>query len=160
MSEQDNYRFQVNLSGMIQILSDHLYSNPKVYIRELMQNAIDAITARKAQDPGYEEQILVQVTGTGTEATLMIEDNGIGLTEADIHEFLAMIGQSSKRGEGLEPLQESGFIGRFGIGLLSCFTVSNEIVMITRSAKGDPPSNGEASPMAPTRSVSWIWICR
>lgn len=146
MSEQDNYRFQVNLSGMIQILSDHLYSNPKVYIRELMQNAIDAITARKAQDPGYEEHILVQVTGMGSEATLMIEDNGIGLTEADIHEFLAMIGQSSKRGDGLEPLQDSGFIGRFGIGLLSCFTVSNEIVMITRSAKGGPALEWRGKP--------------
>ena len=41
-----DYRFQVNLGGMIEILSDHLYSSPDVYIRELLQNGVDAITAR------------------------------------------------------------------------------------------------------------------
>ena len=39
-----DYRFKVNLSGMIEILSDHLYSSPDVYIRELLQNAVDAIS--------------------------------------------------------------------------------------------------------------------
>ena len=41
-----DYRFQVNLGGMIEILSDHLYSSPDVYIRELLQNGVDAITGR------------------------------------------------------------------------------------------------------------------
>lgn len=48
---QDTYRFQVNLSGMINILSNHLYSSPKVFLRELLQNGIDAITARQAYSP-------------------------------------------------------------------------------------------------------------
>ena len=39
----DEYRFQVNLGGMIEILSDHLYSSPDVYVRELLQNGVDAI---------------------------------------------------------------------------------------------------------------------
>lgn len=49
MSESDTYRFQVNLSGMINILSNHLYSNPKVFLREVLQNAVDAVTARSQQ---------------------------------------------------------------------------------------------------------------
>ena len=45
MSEEN--RFKVNLRGMIDILSNHLYSSPDVFIRELLQNGTDAISARK-----------------------------------------------------------------------------------------------------------------
>ena len=43
----EDFRFKVNLGGMIEILSDHLYSSPDVYIRELLQNGADAITGKK-----------------------------------------------------------------------------------------------------------------
>ena len=43
----EDFRFKVNLGGMIEILSDHLYSSPDVYIRELLQNGADAITGRR-----------------------------------------------------------------------------------------------------------------
>lgn len=142
----DTYRFQVNLSGMINILSNHLYSSPKVFLRELLQNGIDAITARQAYSPiGYEGKIHVEVSGSSTGATLLVEDNGIGLNEAEIHEFLAMIGQSSKRGEDFLSTNTS-FIGRFGIGLLSCFMVSDDIVMVTQSAKGGPALEWRGKP--------------
>ncbi|WP_145146457.1 HSP90 family protein [Paenibacillus xylanexedens] len=146
MTASNEYRFQVNLSGMIQILSNHLYSSPKVFLRELMQNATDAITARTEAEPGYQGEVRVELTGTGEQLTMMVEDNGIGLTEADIHEFLAMIGQSSKRGQQALLDGETSFIGRFGIGLLSCFMVSHEIVMLTQSAKGGPSMEWRGKP--------------
>ncbi|MFC9707075.1 HSP90 family protein [Paenibacillus sp. NPDC056933] len=146
MTASNEYRFQVNLSGMIQILSNHLYSSPKVFLRELMQNATDAITARSEADPGFQGEVRVELTGTGEHRTMMVEDNGIGLTEADIHEFLAMIGQSSKRGQQALLDGETSFIGRFGIGLLSCFMVSHEIVMLTQSAKGGPSMEWRGKP--------------
>lgn len=145
MKQQDNYRFQVNLSGMINILSNHLYSSPKVFLRELLQNAVDAVTARKEMEHHYEGRIHIELAGTGSGATLMMEDNGIGLTEEDVHQFLAMIGQSSKRGKDLM-MEETSFIGRFGIGLLSCFMVSDEIVMLTQSAKGGPSLEWKGKP--------------
>ncbi|SEB07851.1 molecular chaperone HtpG [Paenibacillus sp. ov031] len=146
MTASNEYRFQVNLSGMIQILSNHLYSSPKVFLRELMQNATDAITARTEAEPGFQGEVRVELTGTGEQLTMMVEDNGIGLTEADIHEFLAMIGQSSKRGQQALLDGETSFIGRFGIGLLSCFMVSHEIVMLTQSAKGGPSMEWRGKP--------------
>lgn len=146
MSTPNEYRFQVNLSGMIQILSNHLYSSPKVFLRELMQNATDAITARKEVEPGYQGEARIELTGTGDQLTMMVEDNGVGLTEADIHEFLAMIGQSSKRGQQELLDGETSFIGRFGIGLLSCFMVSHEIVMLTQSVKGGPSMEWRGKP--------------
>lgn len=45
-------RFPVDLGGLVELLSTHLYSTPAVYVRELLQNAVDAIAARRALDPG------------------------------------------------------------------------------------------------------------
>ncbi len=130
------FRFQVNLSGMITLLSDHLYSSPRVFVRELLQNGVDAIHAREmiqSDHAGHVNFELIQPED-GSVPTLMVEDDGIGLTRADIHQFLAMIGQTSKQGDGV--VQSDDFIGRFGIGLLSCFVVSEEIVLITRAVNG------------------------
>ncbi len=129
----ESHRFKVNLGGMIDLLSNHLYSSPKVYIRELLQNATDAIRAKINQNPNHQGNIFVEVIETKDEFTIMAEDNGVGLTEEEIHRFLAIIGESSKRNELGEAKQD--FIGRFGIGLLSCFMVSNEITLITHSEK-------------------------
>ena len=132
-----DYRFKVNLSGMIEILSDHLYSSPDVYIRELLQNAVDAVVARKknssaAELQGYEGSIDVYLEDN----TLRFIDNGIGLTDEEIHKFLSIIGESSKK-QLNEAALRSDYIGKFGIGLLSCFMVSNEIVVKTRSIRSE-----------------------
>ena len=126
-----DHKFQVNLRGVIDLLSHHLYSGPQVYVRELLQNAVDAITARLQVEPQHQGEIRLELVQPRDHqpATLIVSDNGIGLTEEEIHRFLATIGQSSKR----EALNRDDFIGQFGIGLLSCFVVSNEIVVITRS---------------------------
>ncbi|MBQ8781789.1 MAG: HSP90 family protein [Oscillospiraceae bacterium] len=121
------YLFSVNLGGMIDILSNHLYSSPKVFLRELLQNAADAVSLRRKNDPSFSEpQIDIIVE---EKKSLLFRDNGNGLTEEEIHKFISVIGQSSKRGEN------SSFIGRFGIGLLSCFIVTDEIILRSRSAK-------------------------
>lgn len=121
--------FQVNLRGMIALLSEHIYSNPSTFVRELLQNGVDAITAFRSLDESHAGRICVRLTADGS---MIFEDNGIGLKEEEIHQVLTVIGESSKRGE----LDSKDFIGRFGIGLLSCFVVSNEIVFETRSAMG------------------------
>ncbi|MFB6633844.1 HSP90 family protein [Streptomyces sp. NPDC056362] len=139
------HTFQVDLRGLVDLLSHHLYSSPRVYLRELMQNAVDALTARQALTPGAPATITVR-----TGETLTITDTGIGLSEADVHRFLATIGRSSKRtvdgaldGAGLDAAR-GDFIGQFGIGLLACFVVADEITVLSRSA---------ADPAAPT--VEW-----
>ncbi|MFF0213471.1 HSP90 family protein [Streptomyces vinaceus] len=126
--------FQVDLRGLVDLLSHHLYSSPRVYVRELLQNAVDAVTARQALDP--EAEIRIRLSATAGRVT--IEDSGIGLTAAEAHSLLATIGRSSKRGgdHGLETTRRE-FLGQFGIGLLACFVVARQIRVITRSAR-DP----------------------
>jgi molecular chaperone HtpG len=124
---QQEHRFQVDLSGIVDILSHHLYSSPRVYIRELLQNAADAITARGTGDGLIRVEIL-------PERGLRVHDNGIGLTEEEVHTFLASVGRTSKKDE--LGFARRDFLGQFGIGLLSCFMVAGTIEVVTRSAKG------------------------
>lgn len=122
------HSFAVDLRGLIDLLSEHLYSGPEVYVRELMQNGVDAIRARQnLPDQTFEPHLTFQLG----DDTLTFTDNGVGLTHEDIHAFLATIGRSSKRGS-------VEFIGQFGIGLLACFLVSERIELTSRSAKGTP----------------------
>jgi len=78
---QDQH-FQVDLRGIIDLLSDHLYSGPEVYLRELLQNSVDALTAREKQDAGFisEESAIqievVQPTTPSEPPTLVITDHG------------------------------------------------------------------------------------
>ena len=96
--EENQYRFQVNLGGMIEILSDHLYSSPDVFIRELLQNGVDAITGREMTDSKYKDNKEGTITISLEEGkSIVFTDNGVGLTESEIHRFLSIIGESSKR---------------------------------------------------------------
>ena len=132
---EPSHTFQVDLRGMVDLLSHHLYSSPRVYIRELMQNAVDAITARRQLDPGAPTSVLLRTADAG--GALTVSDSGVGLTEDEVHRFLATIGRSSKRDEDGLIQTRSDFVGQFGIGLLACFVVADSITVLTRSAR-DP----------------------
>lgn len=127
--------FQVNLGGILKVLSDNLYSHKEVFVRELLQNAVDAIKARGHKEQ-FEAHIKIDYYDADNHRGLVISDNGIGLTEDEVNEFLSKIGASSKSQQALEETRND-FIGQFGIGLLSCFMVSDEIVVHSRSVKAD-----------------------
>ncbi|WP_329189333.1 HSP90 family protein [Actinacidiphila glaucinigra] len=128
-ADQTPHAFQVDLRGLVDLLSHHLYSSPKVYLRELLQNGVDAITARRAEQPDAPARVRLHAEG----GRLRVEDTGVGLTESDVHDLLATIGRSSKR-DSLESAR-SEFLGQFGIGLLACFVVAAEIRVVSRSAR-------------------------
>ena len=126
--------FKVDLRGVVDLLSHHLYTSPRVYARELLQNAVDAIAARRAVDPDAPAgEVLVELVADGS---LRVSDNGVGLTEPDVHTLLANVGRTSKRDELGFARQD--FLGQFGIGLLSCFMVCDDIEVVTRSVTGTP----------------------
>ena len=129
------HAFKIDLRGIIDLLSNHLYSDPSVFVRELLQNGVDAITARRGLGESFEPRISAHLSRhEGELPVLEFHDTGIGLTEAEVHEFLATIGRSSKR---ISEARDT-FLGQFGIGLLSCFMVSGQIELLTQSALGGP----------------------
>lgn len=117
--------FEVDLAGLLGVLGGHLYSEPGVFVRELVQNAADAIVLRRADEPGHAGAIVVRCEP----GALVFEDDGAGLDEAGITAALGRIGYSTKRGAA-----PAGTSGRFGIGLLSGFLVAERIVVTTRAA--------------------------
>ncbi|MFD1148464.1 HSP90 family protein [Saccharothrix hoggarensis] len=129
------HTFGVDLRGIIDLLSHHLYSSPRVYARELLQNAVDAITARRALQPDAPGEIVIEPVGSSG-GTLRISDTGIGLTEREVHDLLSTLGRTSKRDD--LGFARQGFLGQFGVGLLSAFLVADRIRLVSRSAKGGP----------------------
>lgn len=128
----DVQQFQVDLRGVVDLLSRHIYSSPRVYLRELLQNARDAIAARQDVDGGGGRIRITPLTDASGE--FVLRDDGVGLTAAEVGELLATVGRSSKR--DIFDLPRSDYLGQFGIGLLSCFMVSDTIVIRSRSARG------------------------
>lgn len=138
--EQQNFR--VDLGGVIALLSKNLYSSPGVFVRELIQNAIDAIVARDALGgPAAPRIIAISPYGVTSPASpaeeFTLTDAGIGVTAEQVEQFLATVGASTKR-EELERSRRT-YIGQFGIGLLSCFLIADEITVVSHSATGAEP---------------------
>ena len=124
-------QFKVDLRGMVDVLGHHLYSSERIYLRELVQNARDAIQARRELGDDVESSIDIE-PAWGSDP-LVVRDNGVGLTADDMRSLLSMIGSTSKR-DDFVAARES-FIGQFGIGLLSCFLVADSIEVVSRSAR-------------------------
>lgn len=123
--------FQVDLGGLVELLSRNLYSGPRVFVRELLQNGVDAISARREADPGCPRTISVTISAEETGRILRVTDTGRGLTFDEAGNLLATIGASSKRDE--LGFQRGEYLGQFGIGLLSALMVSPHIVVYSRS---------------------------
>ncbi|WP_249228195.1 ATP-binding protein [Kutzneria sp. CA-103260] len=134
----------MDFRGLAGLLSRHLYHDPDVYLRDLLQSAVDAIAARRRLEPGLSGVVSIEVVEPGE---LVITDNGIGLTGAELVELLANVGGDSGQYEMVrrrpvrferdESSRHRDHVGQFGVGLLACFLVADEVTVLTRSAK-DP----------------------
>ena len=134
-------QFRVDLRGLVEVLSHHLYSSERVYLRELVQNARDAVAARV--EFGHDIEGLIEIEPAWGTDPLIVRDNGIGLTAEDMRTLLSMIGSTSKRDDFA--MARRDFLGQFGIGLLSGFLVADSIEVLSRSAR---------TPDAPT--LRWV----
>lgn len=124
---------RVDLSGLMTVLGEHLYSTPIVAIRELVQNAHDSCVRRRIEGgEGFDARIIVR--GDAAEGTLTVEDTGAGLTHDEIVQYLATVGAGYTR-KLRESTGSDELIGLFGLGFLSAFVVSDRTSVITTSYK-------------------------
>ena len=135
-------RFSLNKNQVIDLLmGTRLYGKPDVALRELLQNSIDACLVRSRlegtwKNP-YNPKITVKYFTEEGLDFLEVEDNGIGMDQHIIDNYYAKIGSSYYRSRefyDLLSLIGADFkpISRFGIGILSCFMVSDSIETQTR----------------------------
>ncbi|EFB2828847.1 ATP-binding protein [Escherichia sp. 93.0816] len=127
-----SYSTEVNLNGLIEVLSKHLYSTPVVAVRELVQNGHDAIVRRRIEQPNAPKDNSIRVVADVAKSTITISDTGAGLTESEIHGFLATVGVGYTRMLRQQD-DDTGLIGMFGLGFLSAFVLAKEVTVLTTS---------------------------
>ena len=130
----------VHMPSIIKMLAEVMYSDPGMPVRELLQNANDSCVLRQADDPRAPTgEIYVKFDNWSRR--LSVEDNGAGLTEDEVKEFLGAlgIGKSDQIRVRLDAMGQRGLserlIGRFGLGLLSAFKIADRIEFASLSYK-------------------------
>jgi molecular chaperone HtpG len=138
---------------LIKLLAKNLYAEADVFVREMLQNGHDSVKRRKELgEASLQGEIRVRVDRTA--GTIAFVDNGAGMTEWEVREYLSTIGRSGTdafRRDLLEKGRQATdvtVIGQFGIGLLSAFIVADRVVVETRSFQENQPawrweSNGD-----------------
>ena len=121
------HQIQINLPGLLRMLGENIYAEPDVAIREMIQNAHDSCIIRGTEDRSYQNPH-IHISFDKKAQTIVIADNGMGMTEEGLHQNLSTIGESFTRIQR-EQLREQDaheaalLIGQFGIGLLSAFSM-------------------------------------
>jgi len=130
----EEFKMETNFEGLIQLLAKHLYHEPEIFIRELLQNSHDSIQRRRREE--IDLSGFINIDYDPNSSTLTFSDNGIGMNKSDIKEFLAVIG-STGTGRARKMFEKEGvdatyeMIGQFGIGMLSAFVVAEKVIVHT-----------------------------
>lgn len=145
------HAFQAEVAQLLHLVTHSLYSNPEIFVRELISNASDACDKLRFEalnnDSLYESQPNLEVRlSFDTQAkTLTITDNGIGMTAQEAIDNLGTIAKSGTK-DFVSKLSgdqkaDAQLIGQFGVGFYSGFIVADKITVETRRA-GAPASEG------------------
>ncbi|WP_438000501.1 ATP-binding protein [Sorangium sp. So ce185] len=139
---RQQFEFTLDQGKILDLLTGHtIYNDATVVLRELTQNAIDAvrvqrIDAQEAGDRSYKGAIAV--TWSSERRVLEVQDNGTGMSQAVIERHLLRAGSSKyQEADFRKRYPKFSPISRFGIGVLSCFMLADSVEIIT-AAPGDP----------------------
>ena len=142
-----SYSFQAEVAQLLHLVTHSLYSNPEIFLRELISNASDACDKLRFEGINngalYENdpELHVRITLDKDNKTITISDNGIGLTSDEAIENLGTIAKSGTK-DFVSKLsgnqkEDSQLIGQFGVGFYSGFIVADKITVESRKA-GEP----------------------
>ena len=149
--QKQTLAFQAEVAQLLQLVTHSLYSNPEIFLRELISNASDACDKLRFEALNdatlYENvpELKVRVSFDKAAKTLTIADNGIGLSQQEAIDNLGTIAKSGTR-DFVSKLSgdqksDSQLIGQFGVGFYSGFIVADSITVESRRA-GLPTSQG------------------
>ena len=131
----------VTTENIFPVIKKFLYSDHEIFIREIVSNAVDATQklktlANKGDFKGETGELKVKVTVNKEEGTIIVSDNGIGMTEEEIEKYINQIAFSGAN-DFLDKYKdnENAIIGHFGLGFYSSFMVSKKVEIITKSYK-------------------------
>ncbi len=135
--------FQTQVTKLLDLLANSLYSNKEVFLRELISNASDAIdklhfmALTKPELLGDDPNFKIRIRADKESQTLTISDNGLGMTLDEANSHLGTIAESGteafmKKLTG-DAAKDSQLIGQFGVGFYSAFIVADKVTVLSRS---------------------------
>jgi len=154
MSKQ-TLSFQAEVAQLLHLVTHSLYSNPEIFVRELVSNASDACDKLRFEALNrpelYEDapNLEVRVSFDAAAKTLTITDNGIGMSAQEAIDHLGTIAKSGTK-DFMGKLTgdqkaDAQLIGQFGVGFYSGFIVADKITVESRRAG-----------LAPEEGVRWV----
>ncbi|HIZ79294.1 MAG TPA: ATP-binding protein, partial [Candidatus Lachnoclostridium stercorigallinarum] len=141
MSEKKG-SLSINSENIFPIIKKWLYSDHDIFYRELISNGCDAITKLKklALMGEYEEpenpDYKITVTVNQKERTIVVEDNGMGMSAQEVDEYINQIAFSGAQdflNKYKDKANEDQIIGHFGLGFYSAFMVADKVAIDTQS---------------------------
>ncbi len=139
--EKRQFEFVLDQTKILDLLVGHtLYNDSSVVLRELTQNAIDASKLKKyeldKEGKGDRYNPEIKINWKEKERELSFIDNGTGMTLDIIQNHLLKVGSSRYQDENFKKnYPDFSPISRFGIGLLTCFLIADDIDIITKSSE-------------------------
>lgn len=156
MAEGTQQEFRAEVRKVLNILTNSLYTNREVFLRELVSNASDALDKlryrlNKGEKPRHADMPLeIRITLDKEGKTITIADTGLGMTAEELadhlgtiaksgsEQFMADLGDGASAGDQEEAaVDAANIIGRFGVGFYSVFMVAKKVEVTSRTAFGE-----------------------
>ncbi|MCG3202607.1 MAG: Chaperone protein HtpG [Gammaproteobacteria bacterium] len=136
--------FQAEIRQLLDLMVHSLYSNPDIFLRELISNASDAAEKLRFEALGSEAlyegdtDLAITVEFSEQQGTITVRDNGIGMSREEVIANLGSIAKSGTR-EFFQALtgdrqSDTQLIGQFGVGFYSAFIVADKVTVTSRRA--------------------------
>ncbi|RDX88038.1 Heat shock protein 90-6, mitochondrial, partial [Mucuna pruriens] len=162
----ERYEYQAEVSRLMDLIVNSLYSNKEVFLRELISNASDALDKLRflsVTEPGLSKDAVdfdIRIQADKDNGIITITDTGIGMTRQELVDCLGTIAQSgtAKFLKALKDSKDAGgdnnLIGQFGVGFYSAFLVADRVVVSTKSPKSDKQYVWEGEANASSYTIS------